>query len=237
MADAPLIKDAALKAGIDISAQFCGYYDNNTVWDMNYGFLTAGINVEAYRKERVEYVKEAITFAKQLDITDIVIHAGFIPNNPFAPEYASMLASVEMLAKHCANLSMNLLFETGGESPIVLLRLIQDIGRDNLYVNLDPANILMYGYGNPVDAVRVFGKYVRNIHGKDGMLPTDPRMLGKEMPAGQGMVDFKAMFTLLRDLGYDRYITIEREIQGEKQTADILAAKQYFEQLISEIYP
>ena len=58
-----------------------------------------------------------------------------------------------------------------------------------------------------------------------------------EQLAGQGMVDFKAMFTLLRDLGYDRYITIEREIQGEKQTADILAAKQYFEQLISEIYP
>ena len=234
--DAETIKKAAAETGVDISAQFCGYYDNHTVWDNYYGFLTSGINIEAYRKERVEYVMDAADFAKALGITDIVIHAGFVPNNPFSPEYASMLAGVELISEKCGQNGLNLLFETGGEAPIVLLRLIEDIGRNNLFINLDPANILMYGYGNPVDAVRVFGKYVRNIHGKDGMLPTTPKKIGEETKVGEGLVDFRKMLGLLKELGYDRYIIIEREISGSKQTEDIIAAKHYFEKLISEIY-
>ena len=89
--DAKIIKDAAAKYDIDISAQFCGYYDEDTVWDNYYGFLTAGLNVEAYRKGRVDYIKKAAEFAKEAGITDIVIHAGYIPNNPFYYLYTSNL--------------------------------------------------------------------------------------------------------------------------------------------------
>lgn len=128
---------------------------------------------------------------------------------------------------------MNLLLETGGEVPITLLRLIQDVGTGNVYVNFDPANIVMYGYGNPVDALEIIGPYVRNFHGKDGMLPTNPRELGVETPVGQGWVDFERVIAKLKSLNYDRFITIEREITGEQQTKDILAAKAYFERLLS----
>jgi len=233
--DAETIRKAADSVGIEISAQFCGYYDNDTIWDLYYGYLTSGLNVEAYRAERLRYLCQGAEFVNWLGISDMVIHAGFIPNNPFAPEYATMLTSVEALAQKCEPLGVNILFETGGESPITLLRLIEDLGRDNLYINLDPANILMYGYGNPVDAIYTFGKYIRNIHGKDGLPPTNPRKLGEETPVGKGAVDFPALFKRLKDLGYDRYITIERETSGEEQLKDIILAKEYFEKLLIEL--
>ena len=233
--DALAIKTAAEKYGIDISAQFCGYNDNDTVWDNYWGYQTAGLGVEAYRKSRCDYVRKAATFAQKCGIQDIVIHAGFIPNNPFSADYPPILTAVKLICDHCQKLGMNVLLETGGETAVALLRLIADTGADNLFVNLDPANMLMYGYANPIDAMYTIGKYVRNIHGKDGLPPTDPRELGKEMPIGEGRVDFPKLFAELKNLGYDRYITIEREISGEQQIQDILKAKKYFEKLLEEI--
>ena len=232
---AEIIKTAAEKNGIDISAQFCGYYDDDTVWDNYYGFQTAGLNIEAYRKSRLDYLKQAAVWANKAGITDIVIHAGFIPNNPFAPEYSPLLTAVKLLCDHCKKLGINVLLETGGESAVALLRLIKDTAADNLFVNLDPANMIMYGYANPVDSMYTIGKYVRNMHGKDGMHPTDPRILGAEMPVGQGVVDFAALLTELKKLNYDRYIIIEREITGDQQTEDILCAKKYFKNILEKL--
>jgi len=232
--DAHIIKTSAEKYGVEISAQFCGFNDNDTVWDNYYGYMTAGLGVEAYRKPRLDYVKKAAVFAHKAGISDIVIHAGFIPNNPFSPDYPPLLTAVKLLCDYLRAMDMNVLLETGGESAVALLRLILDSGADNLFVNLDPANMLMYGYANPVDAMYTIGKYVRNIHGKDGLPPIDPRELGRETPIGEGRVDFPALFKELKNIGYDRYITIEREISGEKQIEDILKAKKYFENLLSK---
>jgi L-ribulose-5-phosphate 3-epimerase len=230
------IRAVADRYNIEISAMFVSYGDADTVWDNYYGFLTAGINVESYRVRRVDKVRSSLPFVKALGITDAVIHAGFIPNNPFCPSYALMKTSVRFIAMDCQKLGLNLLFETGGESPVAFLRLFTDLGFDNLYINLDPANMLMYGYANPVDAIYTIGKYVRNIHGKDGLPPTDPVKLGAETPIGEGKVDFYAMFRELKKVGYDRYVTIEREISGPQQKQDILKAKAYFEKLLSEVY-
>ena len=232
---AQIIKNAALENGIDISAQFCGYNDNDTIWDNYYGYTTAGLGAASTRKGRLDYVKEAATFAHEVGITDIVIHAGYIPNNPFSVDYPPMLTAIEVICAHCETMGMNVLLETGGEAAVSLLRLIKDINRDNLFINLDPANMLMYGYANPVDALYTVGKYVRNVHGKDGMPPTDPRKLGEEKPVGEGRVDFYSMFKELKELGYDRYIIIEREISGDKQTEDVLKAKKYFEDMLKAL--
>ena len=177
-------------------------------------------------------IKSAIDFASWAGIEDIVIHAGFIPNDLMSPDYADMLVAVETLARHCKTKNMNLLLETGTEAPIVLLSLINDLDSDNVYINFDPANILMYGYGNPVDALHVFGKHIRNMHGKDGMLPTDPHRVGKETPVGKGMVDFPKVFEKFKELGYDRYVIIEREIEeSEDRQRDILNARDYLKSL------
>lgn len=101
---------------------------------------------------------------------------------------------------------------------MTLLRTIEDIGTGNLGVNLDPANLIMYGRGNPVDALDLFGKYVRNMHVKDGLYPTNGRDLGKEVPVGKGKVNFpKLLDRLKNEFGYDGALTLEREISDEGQ--------------------
>ncbi len=233
--DAAAVKAAAEKYGIEIAAQFCGYYDTATVWDNYEGFKTSGLCVEPYAESRFDYVCAAAKFACAAGITDIVVHGGFVANNPFSQEYQEHLCVVRRFCEHLKKLGINLLLETGGESSVALLRLILDSGCDNLFVNLDPANMLMYGYANPVDSLYTVGKYVRCIHGKDGVPPTDPVKLGDEKRVGEGMVDFPKMFSKLHELGYDRYVIIEREIEGEEQIADIVHAKKYFEDVLTHV--
>ena len=90
----------------------------------------------------------------------------------------------------------------------------------------------MYGKANPVDALTVFGKYVRDVHAKDGNYPTNGRCLGPETPLGEGSVNFPAFVAKLKEVGYDGTLIIEREIHGDKQIQDILAAKKLLEELI-----
>ncbi|HOL08421.1 MAG TPA: TIM barrel protein, partial [Methanomassiliicoccaceae archaeon] len=86
------------------------------------------------------------------------------------------------------------------------------------------ANVILYGKGNPVDALDVFGQYVRGLHLKDGEFPTDGRHLGQEKPMGEGKVDFPAVLGKLKALGYRGHLTIEREISGPQQIEDIRKA-------------
>ena len=233
--DALVIKAASQKYGVEIAAQFCGFYDTATVWDNYEGFRTSGLNVQPYAESRFAYVCAAAEFACAAGIEDIVVHGGFVPNDPFSQGYGEHLDIVKRLAVYLKSLGMNLLLETGGESSVALLRMILDSGCDNIFVNLDPANMIMYGYANPVDSLYTVGKYVRCIHGKDGVPPTDPVKLGDEKRVGEGMVDFPKMFAKLRELGYDRYVIIEREITGEAQIADIVHAKKYFETVLTKV--
>ena len=113
------------------------------------------------------------------------------------------------------------------------MRMIEDIGSDFLGVNLDPANLLLYGKANPVDAVEIFGSKIRGVHGKDGLYPTSPKALGKETRIGDGKVNYPLFLKKLQDVGYQGDITIEREISGEEQIRDILYAKQYLEGLMN----
>ena len=110
--------------------------------------------------------------------------------------------------------------ETGQESPVTMLRAIEDAGTGNINVNLDTANLILYGKGEPVGALDVLGKYVRGLHAKDGMYPTDPKRLGREVAIGQGRVNFPEVMKSLRRLNYAGPITIEREISGPRQEPD-----------------
>jgi sugar phosphate isomerase/epimerase len=95
------------------------------------------------------------------------------------------------------------------------------MGLDNVGVNLDPANLVLYGKANPVDSLDVFGQYVEGMHAKDGLYPTNGRELGKEVPLGEGKVDFPVLIERLKGYGFKGPITIEREISGGQQIIDI----------------
>lgn len=105
----------------------------------------------------------------------------------------------------------------------------------NLGVGLDTANLILYGKANPVDALEIVGPHVKSVHAKDGMWPTDPMQLGKEVAIGKGAVDFPRVLAKLHQLGYRGAITIEREISGPQQMEDIKREKAYLEQILSTI--
>ncbi len=136
------------------------------------------------------------------------------------------------VAAYCKSNAQNFRYETGQETPITLVRAIQDVGLDNQGVNFDLANLILYGKANPVDAIELLGPYVQGIHAKDGLFPTDPKNLGQEVPIGKGKVDFPRIIERLKQLNYRGAVTIEREISGPQQVADVREATAYLEKLI-----
>lgn len=234
---AALVNVAAEKMGIDITAFWCGWEGPKT-WDFYDGQLTLGLVPQAFRFERMKMLEEGIDFAHMLKVRDVVTHAGYLPENPYDANYPEVLACLKALVRRCGEKGQNFLFETGQETPITLKRVIQDIekgtGLKNVGINLDPANLLMYGKANPVDALDVFGEYVWGVHGKDGRYPTDGYRLGEETPLGHGSVNYPVFLDKLREIGYEGDITIEREITGREQKEDIAAAKELLEGLLQD---
>jgi len=217
------------------SAFWCGW-EGPCIWNFYEGQLTLGLVPADYRTMRIKNLCDGADFAHKLGITDVVTHMGFIPENPYDPNFTPFCIAVRHVANHLKNNGQYLLFETGQETPVTMLRCFETVGTDNLGINLDTANLILYGKANPVDALDVFGKYVRNLHAKDGLYPTNGHDLGKETRIGEGKVDFKALFTKLHELGYDSHITIEREISGEQQLIDILESRDYLQNIIDEVY-
>lgn len=230
-----ILKNLTEENGITISAFWCGW-EGPCVWDFYDGQITLGLVPPEYRTMRIKNLCDGADFAHRLGVKNVVTHMGFIPENPNDPQFAPFCVAVRKVAEHLKKNNQNLLFETGQETPVTMLRCFEKVGMDNLGVNLDTANVILYGKANPVDALDVFGKYVMNIHAKDGLYPTNGHDLGTEVRIGDGKVDFKALFKKLHELGYDSYVTIEREIEGEKQTDDIRHAKKYLGDIIAEVY-
>ena len=230
-----IIKNLTDENGIKISAFWCGW-EGPSVWNFYDGQITLGLVPPEYRTMRIKNLCDGADFAKKLGVKNVVTHMGFIPENPNDPQFAPFCVAVRQVAEHLKKNNQNLLFETGQETPVTMLRCFEKVGMDNLGVNLDTANVILYGKANPVDALDVFGKYVMNIHAKDGLYPTNGHDLGREVRIGDGKVDFKALFNKLHELNYDSYVTIEREIDGEQQISDIRHAKKYLGDIIAEVY-
>lgn len=233
--NAQVLKALLQKYNITVFAFWCGW-EGPQVWDFYDGQITLGLVPPDYRQMRIKNLCDGADFAHKLGVTDVITHMGFIPENPNDPNFTTFCVAARCVAEHLKKNGQYLLFEAGQETPVTMLRSFEVIGTDNLGINLDTANLILYGKANPVDALDVFGKYVRNIHAKDGCYPTNGHELGMETRVGEGKVDFKAFFAKLKELGYDSYVTIEREIEGEQQLKDILEARTYLQKMICEVY-
>lgn len=233
--NAKRVVELAKKYNVTISTFWCGW-TGPCVWNFYEGQKTLGLVPPEYREQRVKDLCEGCDFAKKLGVIDVATHMGYIPESPYDPQFIPFCDAVRKVAEHAKANGQYLLFESGQETPVTMLRCFETVGCDNLGVNLDTANVILYGKANPVDALDVFGKYVRDIHAKDGFYPTNGHDLGAEARIGDGKVDFKALFKKLHELGYNRYVTIEREIKGQQQINDIIYSKEYLENIISEVY-
>lgn len=179
------IRDTSRELNIEITALNTSG-PGPQIYDFYQGPLTIGVVPAQYRQQRIEQIKKASDFARKLGIPAIHTHYGFIPEDPNNPVYKETLVALREVANYLKANGQMMLYETGQETPITLLRAITDVGVDNQFVNLDVANLILYGKGHPIDALDVIGKLVRGIHAKDGFFPTDPRKLGGRGPHRPG---------------------------------------------------
>ena len=204
-------------------------------WNFTRGPATIGLVPPSSRAARIDALRQASDFARQLGIPQVQTHCGFIPEDSTDPLYAGTVDAIREVARHCRTNDQQFLMETGQETPTAMSRMIRDVAMANVGVGLDTANLILYGKANPVDAIDILGPHIRSVHAKDGRWPTDPSELGQEVLIGKGLVDFRTVLTKLRQVGYPGVITIERETSGPQQIADVRAEKLYLEQILHSI--
>lgn len=129
---------ASREYGIEISALWCGW-EGEAAWNFVDGYHTLGLVPVRTRKKRIENLKSGSDFAKKINVAHVVTHMGFLPENPTTDEYSCVVDAIREVAEYCKNNGQYLLFETGQETPITLLRTILTVGTGNLGINLDPA--------------------------------------------------------------------------------------------------
>jgi sugar phosphate isomerase/epimerase len=222
--------------GIAISCVFGGF-DGESYADIPTVKRTVGLVPVATRAERLRELKEIADFARLLEVDFVGLHIGFVPHEKDNPEYADVVAATRDICDHCSQLGQAVHLETGQEPADVLLRFLADVERDNLFVNFDPANMILYGVGEPLPALEQLGSYVHSVHCKDARWSTEPGVTwGQETPLGEGDVDFAEFLATLGRIGYRGPLTIEREIprEPERQKAEIGRAVNLLERLKAE---
>ena len=221
-----------LDGKVRISAFWAGWC-SPAVWNQVDGPYTLGLVPEAYRAKRLDELKKGADFAVRLGVTDVATHVGFVPEQPSYPGYRELVCAVREIANYCKERGLYFNFETGQETPVTLMRLFGDVGNDNLGINFDPANLICYGRGNPVDAIDIYGDRIRGVHVKDADYPQgDYHKLGKERVVGEGSVNYPVFLPKLLRSGYKGDLSIEREITGEEQLRDIQKTVVYVKELM-----
>lgn len=213
-----------------------GGWSGPQVWDFIDGPVTLGLVPGAYRAMRINELKKCADFAHRLGVHDMATHVGFVPEQPCYEGYRDLVAAIANVAEYCSKYDMHFNFETGQETPVTLMRLFSDVGAENLGVNLDPANLILYGRANPIDALDIYGDKIRGVHVKDGNYPKcDFHKLGEEQVVGEGSVNFPVFLPKLLKNGYTGDLYIEREITGEQRAEDVKKTIGYIKTLIDKI--
>jgi sugar phosphate isomerase/epimerase len=172
---------------------------------------TGGFGDPADRAARLERLRWALDRTIALGLSDLMLHAGFLPelDDPGRPAMLDTLAKAGQLA---LEKGITLAFETGQETAKLLRRTLDDLRMPNLKVNFDPANMLLYDMGDPLLAVEVLGPDIRSVHVKDARRPKVPGQWGEEVPLGEGEVDIRRFVQTLKNVGYEGPLIVEREV-------------------------
>lgn len=191
--------------------------------------------------------KMILDLALEFGCNIVTTHIGVVPNDRNCEQYAFMQKPCRELAEYAKSLNAHFAVETGPEPAATLKMFLDDLGSDGVAVNFDPANLVMVAGDDPIRAVHTLGKYIVHTHAKDGkrLYDFDPAdyyarreyykttkgPAYQETPLGEGKVDFKAWLDALEAVGYNYFLTIEREA-GETPEKDIKLAVDYLKNLI-----
>lgn len=208
---------------IQLTAVFGGF-EGESYADIPTVERTVGLVPIETRAARLQEMREISDFARLLGCEVIALHLGFVPHDTLAPDYSEIVDVTRQLCDHAKQNDQAVHLETGQESADGLLQFLSGVQRNNLFINFDPANMILYGTGEPIDALKKVGKYVRSVHCKDGTWSDQPGITwGREVALGQGAVNMESYLATLKEIGYRGPLTIEREIpqDPERQKAEI----------------
>ena len=222
--DTPLAGAAALwKAAMEaedfpVVTAFCAY-NGESYADIPTVQRTVGFIPPKTRDEREQRTYEVSDFAREVGIPSIATHIGFVPEDDTDPDYMAVRGMVRRICDHAAKNHQSFALETGQEPADTLLRFLIDVNRRNLGINFDPANMILYGTGDPVDALGTLAQHVLSVHCKDGDWPPKgvPGALGEEKPLGQGAVGIPRFIQKLKSIGFKGPLNIEREVPDPAQ--------------------
>ncbi len=215
--------DRLAELGLRTTVVFAGF-DGESYADIPTVARTIGLVPPATRAARLQEMREIADFARGLGVSAVGLHLGCVPHDVKDPEYAAVVTATRQLCDYCRDQSQYVHLETGQETAAALVQFLRDVGRENLFVNFDPANMILYGAGEPIAALKLLAPHVKSIHCKDGSASARPGQdWGREMPLGEGEVGMERFLKTLKDIGYFGPLTIEREIsqEPERQKAEI----------------
>ena len=221
--NAEALKADFASSGITITVVFVGFEDDDYS-SVQRVEESVGLVPERTRDERVRQTLEIADFAQALGVPAIGMHLGALPGSPQAVQFSPMVEVTRAVCDHCARNDQSFHLETGQETAAELLAFLQAVDRPNLRVNFDPANMILYGAGDPLAAMDLLGPYISSVHCKDARYQRQPdQPWYEDAPLGQGDVDMEAFLRRLHALGYTGALTIEREYSPD-QAGDLEAA-------------
>ena len=209
------IPTAARAAGFTMSGAMLGFpgEDYTTPQTIQH---SGGFGNPATRAERLERFAWALERTRALGLTELMLHAGFLPE-PGDPDRKPFLDTLGRVSALAAAKSVTVAFETGQETADLLRRTLDDLKCPNLKVNFDPANVLLYDKGDPLRAVEILGPDIRSVHVKDANRPKTPGVWGEEVPLGEGQVNIRAFVQTLKKVGYRGPLCVEREVGNQEE--------------------
>jgi sugar phosphate isomerase/epimerase len=209
---------AGLGPGFQLVTVFAAY-DGEDYADIPTVGKTVGFIPPATRAARERRTLEVSDFAHKLGVGSIACHIGCVPEDSADPDYIGVRDLVRRVCDHAAAHGQTFALETGQEPAPVLLRFLKDVDRPNLRINFDPANMILYGSGDPIEALRLVGPLLASVHAKDGDWPPAgvPGALGKERPLGEGSVGMERFVQTLREIGFRGPLNVERETEDQQE--------------------
>lgn len=233
-------KAACEEAGITVTVLFAGF-DGDSYASIAETARTVGLVPRETREYRSKLMLDIAAFGRQIGCLTLGTHIGFVPADRTGEDYRDLVKTVQGVLDVLADHGQKLHLETGQETARHLLDFIDDVGRDNLRINFDPANMILYGTGDPIEALRTVGEFVGSIHCKDAVAAASNvrgTEWGREVALGDGEVGMKTYLETLKEIGYVGPLTIERELSNEpqQQRADIEQAINILTGLRDEVF-
>lgn len=184
---------------------------------------TGGVVPDEHWEENLQLAHVTAALAKAMGLKYVNAHAGFLPHDAASPDFDKLCRRVLALAEVFGANGVTLLLETGQEtaqSLLVFLDAMKKRGAQNIAVNFDPANMILYDMDNPIEALRLLVPHVRQVHVKDAKRTTVKGQWGEEVIVGTGEVDWVAFVRILAEANFDGGYIFEREA-GADRVGDI----------------